>query len=477
MKADIHPEYVADRGHLHLWQHLRHALDRDLRQDPRRRLQRLPPVLHGQAEDPRHRRPRGPVPGALRQEGRQLATSQRRCPARTTALHGSVRAGTGAVSLSEPRVRAATLEGRPTRMSEAFAAAEPLLAEHAQIEAQLADPAVHADAANARKLGRRYAELGQVAQAYTAWKAASRRRRGRRRARGGRRELRRRAAVAAAGRRRRRRAAARGPHPARPRRLPRRDPRGQGGGGRRGVGAVRRGPAADVHAVRREDGLGDAAAGRHGVGPRRLQGRAARDQGARHGRARGRRLGAPEVRGRRAPRAAGAGHGVAGPHPHLRRGRAGVPRGRGRGRGGDRPERPAHRRLPVVGPGRAVGQHHRLRRAHHAPADGHRRVDAEREVAAAEPRGRACACCAPASWPPARRRPRRPRARPAGPRSARSTAPSASGRTTSPRTASPTTARATRPTTSTPCSAATWRPSCSPRSTPTRPRGSRRRCA
>ena len=58
-------------------------------------------------------------------------------------------------------------------MSEAFAAAEPLLAEHAQIEAQLADPAVHADAANARKLGRRYAELGRVAQAYTAWKAAS----------------------------------------------------------------------------------------------------------------------------------------------------------------------------------------------------------------------------------------------------------------------------------------------------------------
>ncbi len=58
-------------------------------------------------------------------------------------------------------------------MSEAFAAAEPLLAEHAQIEQQLADPSVHADPANARKLGRRYAELGQVAQAYTAWKAAS----------------------------------------------------------------------------------------------------------------------------------------------------------------------------------------------------------------------------------------------------------------------------------------------------------------
>jgi peptide chain release factor 1 len=57
-------------------------------------------------------------------------------------------------------------------VSEAFAAAQPLLAEHAQIEAQLADPAVHADAALARRLGRRYAELGRVAQAYKAWRAA-----------------------------------------------------------------------------------------------------------------------------------------------------------------------------------------------------------------------------------------------------------------------------------------------------------------
>ena len=37
------------------------------------------------------------------------------------------------------------------------------------------------------------------------------------------------------------------------------------------------------------------------------------------------------------------------------------------------------------GPGRSVGQHDRLRRAHHPRADRHRRVDAEREVAAAEP--------------------------------------------------------------------------------------------
>ncbi|MGV8977688.1 MAG: peptide chain release factor 1 [Cellulomonas sp.] len=58
-------------------------------------------------------------------------------------------------------------------MSNPFAAAEPLLAEHAMIESQLSAPEVHADAVRARKLGRRYAELGQVVAAYRAWRAAS----------------------------------------------------------------------------------------------------------------------------------------------------------------------------------------------------------------------------------------------------------------------------------------------------------------
>ena len=58
-------------------------------------------------------------------------------------------------------------------MSNPFAAAEPLLAEHAMIESQLSAPEVHADAARARKLGRRYAELGQVVAAYRAWRAAT----------------------------------------------------------------------------------------------------------------------------------------------------------------------------------------------------------------------------------------------------------------------------------------------------------------
>ena len=58
-------------------------------------------------------------------------------------------------------------------MTDPFAATRPLLAEHAEIEAQLADPAVHADAARARTLGRRYAELNQVVGAYRAWREAT----------------------------------------------------------------------------------------------------------------------------------------------------------------------------------------------------------------------------------------------------------------------------------------------------------------
>jgi peptide chain release factor 1 len=58
-------------------------------------------------------------------------------------------------------------------MTEDFASVEPLLAEHADIETQLADPGVHADAGRARLLGRRYAELGQVVGAYRTWRTAA----------------------------------------------------------------------------------------------------------------------------------------------------------------------------------------------------------------------------------------------------------------------------------------------------------------
>jgi peptide chain release factor 1 len=52
--------------------------------------------------------------------------------------------------------------------SEFSDALAPLLAEYAEIEGKLADPAIHADAGKARSLGRRYAELGRVAQAAAA---------------------------------------------------------------------------------------------------------------------------------------------------------------------------------------------------------------------------------------------------------------------------------------------------------------------
>ena len=74
-----------------------------------------------------------------------------------------------------------------------------------------------------------------------------------------------------------------------------------------------------------------------------------------------RRVRPAEVRIGRAPRAARARDRGPGPHPHLGGDGGGAARGRG-GRHQDRREGPAHRRLPLVRPGRPVGQHHRLRR-------------------------------------------------------------------------------------------------------------------
>jgi peptide chain release factor 1 len=48
-----------------------------------------------------------------------------------------------------------------------------LAAEHATIEKNLADPAVHADQDRARKLGRRYGELTPIVQAYAEWQQVS----------------------------------------------------------------------------------------------------------------------------------------------------------------------------------------------------------------------------------------------------------------------------------------------------------------
>src|SRR5215831_786223 len=53
-----------------------------------------------------------------------------------------------------------------------FEQVEELVREHADLEQQLADPAVHADQAVARRLGRRFAELSPVVGTYAAWRTA-----------------------------------------------------------------------------------------------------------------------------------------------------------------------------------------------------------------------------------------------------------------------------------------------------------------
>ena len=47
-----------------------------------------------------------------------------------------------------------------------------LLAEHASLESELADPAVHADQSKARRLGRRYAQLAPIVETARALDAA-----------------------------------------------------------------------------------------------------------------------------------------------------------------------------------------------------------------------------------------------------------------------------------------------------------------
>jgi peptide chain release factor 1 len=50
-----------------------------------------------------------------------------------------------------------------------FEALDGLVAEHAEVERRLADPAVHADPGLLRRLNQRYAELGAVVRAYREW--------------------------------------------------------------------------------------------------------------------------------------------------------------------------------------------------------------------------------------------------------------------------------------------------------------------
>ncbi|WP_040163767.1 peptide chain release factor 1 [Microbacterium gorillae] len=53
-----------------------------------------------------------------------------------------------------------------------FESVQALLAEHKDVERELSDPEVHADAARAKRVNRRYAELSRIVKAHEDWTAA-----------------------------------------------------------------------------------------------------------------------------------------------------------------------------------------------------------------------------------------------------------------------------------------------------------------
>ena len=155
-----------------------------------------------------------------------------------------------------------------------------LIDEHKAVQEELSDPAVHADAARAKKVNRRYAELSQIVAANDAWVAASDDLDAARELAQGGRGVRRGGPGARGAARGDAGEAAASADPARPRRRARRDHGDQGRRGRRRERAVRGRPAAHVPAVRGVQGLEDRAARAQRVRPRRLQGRPGRDQGS-----------------------------------------------------------------------------------------------------------------------------------------------------------------------------------------------------
>ena len=54
-----------------------------------------------------------------------------------------------------------------------FESVQTLIDEHRRVQEELSDPAVHADAARAKRVNRRYAELSKIVAAHEAWVAAS----------------------------------------------------------------------------------------------------------------------------------------------------------------------------------------------------------------------------------------------------------------------------------------------------------------
>ena len=132
---------------------------------------------------------------------------------------------------------------------------------------------------------------------------------------------------------------------------------------------------------------------------------------------------------------------------HVVRERVRLSRGRRLDRGRDQSGGPAHRHVPRVGRGRPAHQQDRLRGAHHAPADQHRRAVPERPLAAPQPRrgdgdAQGEALRARAAQAPGRAAEARGHARPTSAGATRSAATCSTSRAS--RTCAPTTRSATR---------------------------------
>ncbi|CAM5487081.1 Peptide chain release factor 1 [Streptomyces griseomycini] len=332
-----------------------------------------------------------------------------------------------------------------------FEAVEELVAEHADLEKKLADPSVHSDQANARKLNKRYAELTPIVATYRSWKQTG-------------------DDIETA-----RELAADDPDfAAEVKELDKqreelteklrlllvpRDPSDDkdvileikaGAGGDESAlfaGDLLRMYLRYAERVGWKTEIIDATESELG-GYKDVQVAVKTKGGQGATEPRPGRLGPAEVRGRRAPRAARPGHRVPGPHPHLGGGRPRDPRGRG-DRRRDQPQRPAHRRVPVLRTRRPVGQHHRLRRAHHAHPDRCRRLLPEREEPAPEQGAGDAYPALQAARRGAGRGGEGGGGRPAQPGAHRRPLREDRVRTTSRRTASRTTASASRRTTST----------------------------
>src|SRR5699024_10083452 len=128
------------------------------------------PAIRSTPASRRSSTPEAAWPGSRRGTPRSSGTA---APARTHQ-----RQWAGAVVVS-PRCSASDahgLVGDPKsgreEQQKMFEAVEALVQERAELERQLADPAIHTDQQFARRLGQRFTELGTIVRAYREWQQA-----------------------------------------------------------------------------------------------------------------------------------------------------------------------------------------------------------------------------------------------------------------------------------------------------------------